>query len=62
MEDTVLNEIQQRLATIVTLLDKAETLTAQVESGEKSVAVLPAIRMHIETARKLAMQEIESFS
>jgi hypothetical protein len=49
-----IEEMQQRLAAIEVLLDKAELLAAQVESGEKSAAVVPAIRAHIEAARKLA--------
>jgi hypothetical protein len=49
-----LAELQRRIQAMDAILAKAELLTAQLESGEKSAAVVPAIRAHIEAARKLA--------
>lgn len=53
-----LNEIQQCMAEIASLLAKAEVLTAQVESGEKSLLVLSTARAHIEAAHRLASLQI----
>ena len=49
-----LAELQRRIQAMDGVLAKAELLAAQLESGEKSAAVVPAIRAHIEAARKLA--------
>lgn len=49
-----LDELQQRLDAIASLLAKAEALTAQVESGQKPLLVLSSARAHIEAAHKLA--------
>jgi hypothetical protein len=49
-----LAELQRRIRAMDVMLAKAELLAAQLESGEKSAAVVPAIRAHIEAARKLA--------
>jgi hypothetical protein len=53
-----LNEIQQCMAEIASLLAKAEVLTAQVESGEKSLLVLTTARAHIEAAYRVASLQI----
>jgi hypothetical protein len=51
---TDLAELQRCIQAMDGILAKAELLAAQLESGEKSAAVVPAIRAHIEAARKLA--------
>lgn len=51
-----LNEMQKRLDAIASLLTKAEVLTAQVESGERSLLVLSMAKAHIEAAHRLASQ------
>jgi hypothetical protein len=49
-----LAELHRRIQAMDGILAKAELLAAQLESGEKSAAVVPAIRAHIEAARKLS--------
>jgi hypothetical protein len=51
---TDLAELQRRIQAMDGMLARAELLAAQLEAGEKLVAVVPAIRAHIEAARKLA--------
>ena len=48
-----LAELQRRIQAMDGMLAKAELLAAQLESREKSAAVAPATRAHIEAARKL---------
>jgi hypothetical protein len=49
-----LAELQRLIHEMDGLLAKAEALTAQLESGQKSAAVVPTILAHIESARRLA--------